>query len=187
MKRRLLQFCFVITLLVTLGTAWLWVRRYWIIYTMEFERSALDHSEWVETFGWIGMRRRLVVCACSDRRTQHRVGAQAPRFELRLESDAFVLNDLAPHGTVWEKIGFKHVSQSTPTYTGHVISLPSWLIVGCCALATAAAGWPLWSMRRRRSRVLRGLCPTCGYDLRGAEHERCPECGQVVVGAAARV
>ena len=23
----------------------------------------------------------------------------------------------------------------------------------------------------------RGLCVACGYDLRGAEHEACPECG----------
>jgi hypothetical protein len=24
---------------------------------------------------------------------------------------------------------------------------------------------------------LRGACPTCGYDLRGADHDACPECG----------
>ncbi len=24
---------------------------------------------------------------------------------------------------------------------------------------------------------LRGTCPACGYDLRGAEHDACPECG----------
>ncbi len=30
---------------------------------------------------------------------------------------------------------------------------------------------------RRFVRVRRGLCPTCGYDLRHGEHEACPECG----------
>jgi len=36
--------------------------------------------------------------------------------------------------------------------------------------AVIQRGW-----RRRR-----GLCTTCAYDLRGAEHERCPECGNQV-------
>ena len=30
---------------------------------------------------------------------------------------------------------------------------------------------------RRYVRVKRGLCINCGYDLRGAEHAVCPECG----------
>ena len=30
---------------------------------------------------------------------------------------------------------------------------------------------------RRVIRRKRGLCLKCGYDLRGAEHEVCPECG----------
>ena len=33
---------------------------------------------------------------------------------------------------------------------------------------------------RRLLRRKRGLCITCGYDLRGAEHERCPECGMTI-------
>ncbi len=24
---------------------------------------------------------------------------------------------------------------------------------------------------------VRGTCPACGYDLRGADHDACPECG----------
>ena len=33
---------------------------------------------------------------------------------------------------------------------------------------------------RRKKRMRRGLCPACGYDLRAAGHERCPECGEGV-------
>ncbi len=32
---------------------------------------------------------------------------------------------------------------------------------------------------RRVSRRKRGLCVACGYDLRHADHEACPECGAV--------
>ena len=42
---------------------------------------------------------------------------------------------------------------------------------------------PLWVLvtgpfaLRRFIRTKRGLCVKCGYDLKGAEHEVCPECG----------
>ena len=36
---------------------------------------------------------------------------------------------------------------------------------------------------RRFIRRKRGLCVKCAYDLRGAEHEACPECGAVIVKA----
>ena len=32
---------------------------------------------------------------------------------------------------------------------------------------------------RRLIRRRRGLCPACGYDMKHAEHESCPECGAV--------
>ncbi len=44
----------------------------------------------------------------------------------------------------------------------------------------------LWSspfVVRRLIRRKRGLCIKCGYDLRGAEHEVCPECGRRVLSA----
>lgn len=39
------------------------------------------------------------------------------------------------------------------------------------------------SLVRRILRRRRGLCLRCGYDLRGAAHSRCPECGDEVAGS----
>lgn len=35
---------------------------------------------------------------------------------------------------------------------------------------------------RRLIRIKRGLCETCAYDLRGVEHDACPECGRKLLG-----
>jgi hypothetical protein len=42
------------------------------------------------------------------------------------------------------------------------------------------------TMRRNANRVwaAHGLCTRCGYDLRQIHSDRCPECGEVVVGRA---
>ena len=51
--------------------------------------------------------------------------------------------------------------------------VPHW----AAALPPAAlAAWALWLARRPARRAARGLCPSCGYDLRGTK-DRCPECG----------
>lgn len=51
------------------------------------------------------------------------------------------------------------------------------------ALWLLVAG-PLAFIRWRRRRRI-GHCATCGYDLRGATHERCPECGAPIADVQA--
>lgn len=50
----------------------------------------------------------------------------------------------------------------------------------------AIALWAMWYgplLVRSHIRRKRGRCLKCGYDLRGAEHEVCPECGRRVLSA----
>jgi hypothetical protein len=77
-----------------------------------------------------------------------------------------------------------HLTCGVSTYTGpHYYSwsfrTPFWFPTGLAAILPA-----IWLMtrpgRRRRRRLLRGLCPRCGYDLRFTP-SRCPECGMNIV------
>jgi hypothetical protein len=57
--------------------------------------------------------------------------------------------------------------------TGRWVEFPFWMPFLLAAAPLAFAGR---AARQRRVRLRRGLCLSCGYDLRGGG-ERCPECG----------
>ena len=51
------------------------------------------------------------------------------------------------------------------------------------AQPTTAIVWMLFAVPgavRRRVRIKRGQCASCGYSLRGITSEKCPECGAAV-------
>ncbi len=54
---------------------------------------------------------------------------------------------------------------------GSCYYIPNWLPFLLVAAPTA------FMFYRDRKRIPPGHCKTCGYNLTGAEHERCPECG----------
>jgi hypothetical protein len=58
-----------------------------------------------------------------------------------------------------------------PTY--RLIAVPYWALVALAALPLVR---PVIAGLRRRSRLRRGQCPRCAYDLRGTP-AGCPECG----------
>ena len=54
---------------------------------------------------------------------------------------------------------------------------PAWVPPLVLATVSYIVARPLIRVRNRRRR---GLCVTCGYDLRGNVSGVCPECGQAV-------
>jgi hypothetical protein len=60
---------------------------------------------------------------------------------------------------------------------GFDLSLPHWVLALLTAVMPAAFIGSRVKRRRGVARLARGLCPSCGYDLR-ATPDRCPECGR---------
>jgi hypothetical protein len=60
---------------------------------------------------------------------------------------------------------------------GLMVCAPHWAVLAAVSAACTAA----MLVRRWRRPHGPGLCPVCGYDLRGTP-ERCPECGHVAEG-----
>lgn len=70
-------------------------------------------------------------------------------------------------------------SRRLPT---HIIPLGFAVNTACYGGLIALVVWAC-AFLRRRCRVREGCCTACGYDLRGAAHERCPECGTATASA----
>jgi hypothetical protein len=93
----------------------------------------------------------------------------------------------------WESRGVKFLHQGARTRQSHsrqryfdfdqditIVSFPLWPILLASLPFPAVRGWMgVKRILTRRSRIRRGCCLACGYDLR-ATLERCPECGAVI-------
>ena len=96
-----------------------------------------------------------------------------------LERQSYWQGFVAPH-VVWKSAGFYLVHDAGGHPKSKVsFGVPLWLPLALLAAAPAARAAAFARGRRRKARLRRGLCPACGYDLRGTPGE-CPECGTCV-------
>jgi hypothetical protein len=104
-------------------------------------------------------------------------GGPAPAA-MELMTILMLCSDRTATTIYWERGGFAWSQRRSSRDLIVTGVAPFWSV----ALATAAppVGWSMLRLgslvRRRRRLKTRGLCPTCGYDLR-ATPDRCPECG----------
>jgi hypothetical protein len=182
-KRRLMKLCFALSLLLTLAAGALTISAAWRPRHVGHEWA--DDTTRVTRF--IAIDSGITWLSVSWGSYEWPFPPQALVLTIKdepLPADVFTVPVPDPPPAWWERIGFRAVGGDPFTGTG--VTVPSWFAVGAPAVMTLALLRPLLSNHRYRARQRRGLCVSCAYDLRGAAHERCPECGEVV-GVVARV
>jgi hypothetical protein len=203
MKSSLVKFAGTVSWLLLVGTLALWVRGYWvrdgIWYSTERARYSVHSYRgrvWVWGLSggrsasdtvWIaraGPRRGFVVDSTPDSylyaflKAPKGVGPDGGRYALEAPASGM--------GPVenWQGLGFRYLRNNAwlpiaqlqwgyPTARSTAVYVPHWAVAVVFGVLPVAGLVRVW---RRRRRLRRGLCVSCGYDLRG-NSGRCPECG----------
>lgn len=157
MTRRLFTRAALLSPVLCLATAVLWVRSYWYWDRWIFSMPHGAFTIW-------SLESRLGVQWCN---------ASNPLFDLPNRSEFSVEHEQAR----WRGLHMLEDQAFDPGmgWVGRSVRVPHWL------LALLASSPPVywWVVRRKKHGLARyGLCVKCGYDLR-ATPRRCPECGAV--------
>ena len=185
----------VLSALIFVATATMWVRSYWSLDTIyvelpQFGDPTSDDSI-AMAIGRGGIRLEFEKYAAYDgeKRKPRRTGpnhsswqvySRPPRYPVRLNPDNPNHHGFSYHGLecLWyHQEPMPDSSFKGETFLCYLLSpLWGWLLIWAVA---PSIWWLRQSRRRRLTRNAPGLCPRCGYDLR-ASKDRCPECGTVV-------
>jgi predicted RNA-binding Zn-ribbon protein involved in translation (DUF1610 family) len=81
----------------------------------------------------------------------------------------------------WDEGFFSGFNSNRAHWTAYesAIEIPHWALAVLLAVLPATWCTRVVTARRRSRRIARGLCASCGYDLRSS-HDRCPECGATI-------
>ena len=160
MTRRLLNLLTVLSLLLCVAVAALWVRSYWVYDLAGFHGHGVSWCCYVSSY----------------------------RGEISLRLWVRDSVDTDPEGWSWDSVPVSKVQDfETRDTLGARLRRFRWpdamgsyrlyindgIVLVCCALPVGLAAL---RRRRARGRRSRGLCPRCGYDL-CATPGPCPECG----------
>lgn len=163
MKRRLFAFAEIISLLLFVATAVLWVRSYWRFDTLV--RTA-DH----QTGAAIGARKGTIWVSWG------RMGMTGGFHSGAYNDLDETLWDFYRTVASWRICGIYYITK--PAVPVKMILIPA--LYPICFIAIAPAIWLLSWWRERSTRGNVNHCSTCGYDLTGNTSGVCPECGTTI-------
>jgi hypothetical protein len=191
--RWLLNTLAAISLLLAAATAIVWTRSYWIQDSLLWTDDSMQpciHTEsrkvmcahggmqlWHEYWEWHGGLDGFIPWGHHFEHTSsqspvypyfvNQRGQTPPPADIRFKGFEFVyLNYRDPF--MMGKYPMETVRQQSVTFPLAAIFFPAII------LSVLAKRWEM----KLRGRLMKGLCPTCGYDLR-ATPDRCPECGTI--------
>lgn len=176
MRRRLFNLAAAVSLLLLVCVVVLWVRSYWVADQFLFRGT--------KNTGWIASDRGTMLLFHRARVSGEDDGTwmfrqtRPGQFQVFLARSSIEYRWLQFRPADWRRVPVSITSppplqtQSSATLT--VALVANWVL--CLFGAILPAYW-LVRHRRARRRARLGLCPTCGYDLRGTP-DRCPECGR---------
>ena len=185
MKRRLLDLLTLLSLAACLAVAVLWARSGTAFDELRYASLARGRSAWFACGAcsaagrvFFGTETRRAPAGAVDPGP----GGMGLQFRTATGNDRLrswgtpYLMLMGRHGR--DRLGFATLRMDDIPAGGELHSarglmVPHWVLFGL--FATPPALWALRERSRRRA-TRRGLCPSCGYDLR-ATPGRCPECG----------
>jgi hypothetical protein len=169
MIRRLFTLLSALSLVLCVGTCALWVRSYSQTYDVGYKPGASSwHYDVIVSHGSVQWLYAQWVSPWDEM-------SLASGFHVKsLTPDLDYLRVPPQHSAIGFSFGHTGpgLDDDAEFLTWGGVATPLWFWAAVFSMP------PAWLLIRRNrvGRNLRGLCPTCGYDLR-ATPERCPECG----------
>ena len=182
MKRRLLNVMTLLSLLLCMAAAALWVRSYWVFDDVQLTpRRGVTYRAAVRP-GLIVLSRTVLTGRTTDVFSDD--FDRPPGWSAQSRPRAGTGSPFTAEGSrpIIQWAGFDYLARdvSRPrfgTLAFRRIVVPVWLPFLLTAILPVRRGWS-WA-RRRTGHVGDRRCSSCGYDLR-ATPDRCPECGTAV-------
>jgi hypothetical protein len=168
MKRRLISFLAIVSLLLCIATTSGWICSKWRRDHVMF--ATRDPQRVIHVLHDGGSIHVLITYQDSFYRVApDRIKHASSPSSVSLYQHWGTFNPLFHHWGI-------AVLAPSPRGNHHGVLVPYALLVVLTLILPLVVGVRTW---RRRQRVVEGHCPVCGYDLR-ATPDRCPECGHVI-------
>jgi len=200
MTRRLLNILTLLSLLLCVTAAALWVRSYRYVDEVVYQSPQAELVDWHAIVCFMGGH---LIYSCDTHEYAVPPTGRPPPPDIGFSYSASgwgageavlyvdLMDQVQDAGTYTRFRGWGfHFARSRyhDTYAGQAqvyrttkVHSPLWFLTTLFAISPGYVGVRSW---RNRRMVRRGLCPRCGYDLR-ASPERCPECGTVAASEPA--